>query len=453
MNKIEVVAEVTDEAPPSVSFREAFLFWLKLGFISFGGPAGQISIMHQELVENRRWISERRFLHALNYCMLLPGPEAQQLATYIGWLMHRTWGGIIAGVLFVFPSLLILITLSWLYIAFGHLPIVEGLFYGIKPAVTAIVLQAAHRIGSRALKNNVLWAIAAVSFVAIFALNVPFPLIVAMAALVGYTGGKLSPSRFAVGGGHAGSQKSFGKALIDDETPTPLHALFSWIGLLKIVLAGALLWIIPMGGLTAMYGWEHIYTQMGWFFTKAALMTFGGAYAVLPYVYQGAVGHFAWLTPTQMIDGLALGETTPGPLIMVVAFVGFVGGYVKAALGPDHLFLAGAIAATLVTWFTFLPSFLFILAGGPLVEATHQDIKFTAPLTAITAAVVGVILNLATFFGFHVLWPKGWDQGFDWIAALIALAAVVALFRFKRNVIHVIVVCAVLGLLARVAIS
>ncbi|AKZ62129.1 chromate transporter [Herbaspirillum hiltneri N3] len=453
MNKIEVAAEVTDEAPPSVSFREAFLFWLKLGFISFGGPAGQISIMHQELVENRRWISERRFLHALNYCMLLPGPEAQQLATYIGWLMHRTWGGIIAGVLFVFPSLLILITLSWLYIAFGHLPIVEGLFYGIKPAVTAIVLQAAHRIGSRALKNNVLWAIAAVSFVAIFALNVPFPLIVAMAALVGYIGGKMSPSRFAVGGGHAGSQKSFGRALIDDETPTPLHAQFSWIGLLKIVLAGALLWIIPMGGLTAMYGWEHIYTQMGWFFTKAALMTFGGAYAVLPYVYQGAVGHFAWLTPTQMIDGLALGETTPGPLIMVVAFVGFVGGYVKAALGPDHLFLAGAIAATLVTWFTFLPSFLFILAGGPLVEATHQDIKFTAPLTAITAAVVGVILNLATFFGFHVLWPKGWDQGFDWISALIALAAVVALFRFKRNVIHVIVVCAVLGLLARVAIS
>jgi chromate transporter len=452
MNKIEVAAEVEDETSLSVSFRQAFLFWLKLGFISFGGPAGQISIMHQELVEKRRWISEHRFLHALNYCMLLPGPEAQQLATYIGWLMHRTFGGIVAGVLFVFPSLLILIILSWLYIAFGDLPIVEGLFYGIKPAVTAIVLHAAYRIGSRALKNNVLRAIAAVSFVATFALNVAFPLIVVMAALVGYLGGKIAPSNFAVGGGHGVSRKSFGKALIDDDTPTPRHALFSWTGLLKIVLISVLLWVIPMCGLTAIYGWEHAYPQMGWFFTKAALMTFGGAYAVLPYVYQGAVGHFAWLTPTQMIDGLALGETTPGPLIMVVAFVGFVGGYARAILGPDHLFLAGAIAASLVTWFTFLPSFLFIFAGGPLVEATHQDIKFTAPLTAITAAVVGVILNLATFFGFHVLWPKGWEQGCDWVSALIALAAVIALFRFKRNVIHVIAVCAVLGLLARVAI-
>ena len=449
MSKTDAAPNVEAEAPPPVSFKEAFLFWLKLGFISFGGPAGQISIMHQELVENRRWISERRFLHALNYCMLLPGPEAQQLATYIGWLMHRTAGGIVAGVLFVLPSLLILIVLSWLYIAFGNLPVVEGLFYGIKPAVTAIVLQAAHRIGSRALKNGVLWSIAAASFVAIFALNVPFPAIVALAALIGYAGGKSAPSKFAVGGGHGAAKQSFGKALIDDDTPTPSHALFRWSGLLRTVLAGALLWIIPMWGLTALYGWNHTYTQMGWFFTKAALMTFGGAYAVLPYVYQGAVGHFSWLTPTQMIDGLALGETTPGPLIMVVAFVGFVGGYAKAILGPDHLFLAGAIAAALVTWFTFLPSFLFILAGGPLVESTHQDIKFTAPLTAITAAVVGVILNLATFFGLHVLWPKGWNQGFDWMSALIALAAVVALFRFKRNVIHVIIACALLGLLIR----
>jgi len=449
MSKADAAPNVEAEASPSASFKEAFLFWLKLGFISFGGPAGQISIMHQELVENRRWISERRFLHALNYCMLLPGPEAQQLATYIGWLMHRTAGGIVAGVLFVLPSLLILIVLSWLYIAFGNLPVVEGLFYGIKPAVTAIVLQAAHRIGSRALKNNILRAIAAASFVAIFALNVPFPAIVAAAALIGYAGGKSAPSKFAVGGGHGAARQSFGKALIDDDTPTPSHALFRWSGLIRVVLAGALLWIIPMWGLTALYGWNHTYTQMGWFFTKAALMTFGGAYAVLPYVYQGAVGHFSWLTPPQMIDGLALGETTPGPLIMVVAFVGFVGGYAKALLGPDHLFLAGAIAAALVTWFTFLPSFLFILAGGPLVESTHQDIKFTAPLTAITAAVVGVILNLATFFGLHVLWPKGWMQGFDGMAALIALAAVVALFLFKRNVIHVIIASALLGLLVR----
>ncbi|MFL9880594.1 chromate efflux transporter [Herbaspirillum rhizosphaerae] len=435
--------------PPAVRFRDAFIFWLKLGFISFGGPAGQISIMHQELVENRRWISERRFLHALNYCMLLPGPEAQQLATYIGWLMHRTRGGIVAGVLFVLPSLLILIVLSWLYIAFGNLPLIEGLFYGIKPAVTAIVLQAAHRIGSRALKNSALWTIAAASFVAIFALNVPFPVIVVAAALIGYLGGKIAPSKFSVGGGHGAAQKSFGKAIIDDDTPTPLHAQFHWIKLFKIVFVGALLWVIPMWGLVAIYGWNHTYTKMGWFFTKAAFMTFGGAYAVLPYVYQGAVAQFSWLTPTQMIDGLALGETTPGPLIMVVAFVGFIGGYAKAVLGPDHLFLAGAIAATLVTWFTFLPSFLFILIGGPLVEATHQDIQFTAPLTAITAAVVGVILNLATFFGLHVLWPQGWAQRFDWISGLIALAALIALFRFKRNVIHVIIACALLGLLAK----
>ena len=405
--------------------------------------------MHQELVENRRWISERRFLHALNYCMLLPGPEAQQLATYIGWLMHRTRGGIVAGVLFVLPSLLILIVLSWLYIAFGNQPLIEGLFYGIKPAVTAIVLQAAHRIGSRALKNSALWTIAAASFVAIFALNVPFPVIVAVAALIGYAGGKIAPSKFSVGGGHGAAQKSFGKAIIDDDTPTPLHAQFHSMRLFKIVFIGVLLWVIPMGGLVAIYGWNHTYTQMGWFFTKAAFMTFGGAYAVLPYVYQGAVAQFSWLTPTQMIDGLALGETTPGPLIMVVAFVGFVGGYAKAVLGPDNLFLAGAIAATLVTWFTFLPSFLFILIGGPLVEATHQDIQFTAPLTAITAAVVGVILNLATFFGFHVLWPQGWAQRFDWISGLTALAALIALFRFKRNVIHVIIACALLGLLAK----
>jgi len=442
----------TDSPPQPVSFWQAFIFWLKLGFISFGGPAGQISIMHQELVENRRWISERRFLHALNYCMVLPGPEAQQLATYIGWLMHRTKGGIVAGTLFVLPSLLILIALSWVYIAFGAMPIVAGLFYGIKPAVTAIVVQAAHRIGSRALKNNWLWGIAAASFVAIFALNVPFPAIVAAAAFIGYVGGRIAPDKFKAGGGHGKADKSFGAALIDDHTPTPEHAKFRWARLVQIVVVGAMLWAVPMGLLTVAYGWDHTLTQMGWFFTKAALLTFGGAYAVLPYVYQGAVGHYGWLTPTQMIDGLALGETTPGPLIMVVAFVGFIGGYVKAVFGPDTLFLAGTVAASLVTWFTFLPSFLFILAGGPLVETTHNDLKFTAPLTAITAAVVGVILNLAMFFGYHVLWPKGFTGTFDWISALIALGAAIALFRFKRNVIHVIAGCAVVGLILKTLI-
>jgi chromate transporter len=436
-----------DPQPPvTVTFRQALLFWLKLGFVSFGGPAGQIALMHQELVERRRWISERRFLHALNYCMLLPGPEAQQLATYIGWLMHRTWGGVVAGVLFVLPSLFILIGLSWVYVAFGDSSLVAGLFYGIKPAVVAIVLQAAHRIGTRTLKNGLLWSIAAVSFVAIFAFNVPFPLIVLGAAVVGFLGGKFLPARFQAAAGHGGNAVSGGPAVIDDDTPAPPHVRFRWRSLARVALAGALLWAIPMAALVLTWGWEHTLTQMGWFFTKAALLTFGGAYAVLPYVFQGAVEHFAWLSPAQMMDGLALGETTPGPLIMVVAYVGFVGAYLQALFGPQSQFLAGAVAAVVVTWFTFLPSFVFILAGGPLVESTHNDLKFTAPLTAITAAVVGVVLNLALFFGYHVLWPQGFAGRFDALSATIALAAGVALLRYKRNVIPVIAACAVLGL-------
>src|SRR5512142_3248139 len=295
-------------APERLTFREAFFFWLTRCFISFGGPAGQIAIMHQELVERRRWISEKRFLHALNYCMVLPGPEAQQLATYIGWMMHRTWGGIIAGTLFVLPSLFILIALSWVYVAFGDVPLVAGLFYGIKPAVTAIVVQATHRIGSRSLKNGYLWAIAAAAFVAIFALNVPFPAIVACAALIGYVGGRIALDKFKVGGGHGKESKSFGPSLIDDHMPTPDHARFRWSGLARVAVVGGLLWLLPMTLLTASYGWHHTLTQMGWFFTKAALLTFGGAYAVLPYVNQGAVMQYCWLSPYQMMDGLELGE-------------------------------------------------------------------------------------------------------------------------------------------------
>ncbi|MBK7899520.1 MAG: chromate efflux transporter [Azonexus sp.] len=431
--------------PAPVSFRQALAFWLKLGFLSFGGPAGQIALMHRELVEQRRWISEGRFLHALNYCMVLPGPEAQQLATYTGWLLHRTAGGIAAGALFVLPSLFILIALSWVYAAYGQVPLVAGLFYGIKPAVTAIVVQAAWRIGSRALKNGLLIGIAAAAFVAIFALAVPFPAIVAGAATLGFLGGRLLPEKFR-SGGHGKAEKSFGPALIDDATPIPDHARFTWPRLIRVAVIGVLLAVLPLAALTLAWGWEHTLTQMGWFFTKAALLTFGGAYAVLPYVYQGAVNHFGWLTPAQMIDGLALGETTPGPLIMVVAFVGFVGAYGQALFGPDNLFLAGATAATVVTWFTFLPSFVFILAGGPFVETTHNDLKFTAPLTAITAAVVGVIVNLALFFAYHVLWPKGLDGPFDPIAALIATAAAVALFRYRIGVVPVIAGCALAGL-------
>ena len=433
-------------APPAVSLGEAFWFWLKLGLISFGGPAGQIAIMHQELVEKRRWLSERRFLHALNYCMLLPGPEAQQLATYIGWLLHRTWGGVIAGVLFVLPSLFILIGLSWLYIALGDVPLVAGIFYGIKPAVTAIVMQAAWRIGSRALKNNWLWGIAGASFVAIFAFNLPFPLIVIGAALLGYLGGRLLPQQFSLGGGHVAQDANYGPALIDDDSPPLAHTRFRASRLALLLAVGALLWLLPMSLLTWLFGWDGTLTQMAWFFTKAALLTFGGAYAVLPYVYQGAIGHYGWLTPTQMIDGLALGETTPGPLIMVVAFVAFVGAYLQPVFGGDSGFVSGALAAALVTWFTFLPSFLFILAGGPLVESTHGELKFTAPLTAITAAVVGVILNLALFFVYHVFWPQGFAGTFDWPSALLAVAAALALLHFKRGVMEVLLVSALAGL-------
>ncbi|QIM51761.1 MULTISPECIES: chromate efflux transporter [Hydrogenophaga] len=436
----------TAKAPPAVSFAEAFRFWLKLGFISFGGPAGQIAIMHTELVERRRWISERRFLHALNYCMLLPGPEAQQLATYIGWLMHRTWGGIVAGALFVLPSLFILVGLSWIYLRFGDVPLVAGLFYGLKPAVTALVLHAAHRIGTRALKNRWMWGIAAASFVAIFAFDTPFPAIVLAAGLIGWFGARRWLQVFALGGGHGSARAGYGPALIDDDTPTPPHARFSRSHLAKVLLAGLGLWGLAMAVLVATQGLQGTLTQMGWFFTKAAMMTFGGAYAVLPYVYQGAVEQHRWLSGPQMIDGLALGETTPGPLIMVVAFVGFVGGWLKQVLGPEALFLGGALAATVVTFFTFLPSFVFILAGGPLVEATHGKLGFTAPLSAITAAVVGVILNLAMFFAYHVLWPQGFGGRFDWPSALIGAAAAVALFRFKVGVMPLLGACAAIGL-------
>ncbi len=449
MSTVEPDAGLPAGPPPAVSLAEAVRFWLQLGFVSFGGPAGQIALMHQELVERRRWISERRFLHALNYCMVLPGPEAQQLATYIGWLMHRSWGGIVAGALFVLPSLLILILLSWIYLRFGSLPLVAGIFYGIKPAVTALVLQAAHRIGSRALKNRWMWGIAAASFVAIFAFQAPFPAIVVAAALIGHFGARVAPGVFALGGGHGAAQSSYGPALIDDHSPTPAHARFSRAQLARVLGIGLALWITAMG----LASQAEVLKAMAWFFTKAALLTFGGAYAVLPYVYQGAVEQQHWLSGAQMIDGLALGETTPGPLIMVVAFVGFVGGWTRQVLGPDALLLGGALAATVVTFFTFLPSFVFILAGGPLVEASHGKLGWTAPLSAITAAVVGVILNLALFFAWHVLWPQGFGGRFDGVSALIAVAAAVALLRWKVGVLPLLAGCATAGLVARLIIG
>ena len=441
----------------AISFTDALKFWLKLGFISFGGPAGQIAIMHKELVETRRWISEARFLHALNYCMVLPGPEAQQLATYIGWLMHGTKGGIAAGVLFMLPSLFILIGLSWIYLAFGQVPIVAGVLYGIKPAVTAIVLHAAWRIGGRVMKNWLLIGIAVAAFIAIFFFNVPFPAIVLGAAVLGILGGKYAPDKFSLGGAHKATSSAQKDAtyIIDDTTPTPPHAVLRVSRLMLYAAIGIGMWAAVMGTLVLQTGVNSTLTQMGWFFTKAAMLTFGGAYAVLPYVVQGGVDHYQWLTATQMIDGLALGETTPGPLIMVVAFVGFVGGWTKQILGPDALFLAGTLAACVVTFVTFLPSFLFILIGGPIIETTHGQLKFTAPLTAITAAVVGVIVNLALFFTWHVWWPNGgkavagdalFSGTFEWFAALLTVLAAVALFRFKLGVMTVIAACAAAGI-------
>jgi chromate transporter len=429
-----------------VTFREALAFWFKLGFISFGGPAGQIALLHQELVERRRWISEKRFLHALNYCMVLPGPEAQQLVTYIGWLMHRSWGGVVAGSLFVLPSLAMLIGLSWVYVVWGNLPWVAGLFAGIKPAVAAIVLQAAYRIGSRTLRNPALMLVALLSFLATSVAEIPFPWVVLGAALTGWGFAWWHPQDVRGSAPHASAQtQAHAPAWVDDHTPPPLHARFSWQGLVRVLGWGALLWLLPMAGLAMSWGWEHTLTQMGWFFTKAAWLTFGGAYAVLPYVVQGAVDQYAWLTAPQMMDGLALGESTPGPLIMVVAFVGFLGGVTKEVLGPDTLVASGALAACLVTWFTFLPSFILILAGGPWIESTHGQLKFTAPLTAITAAVVGVVLNLALFFLSHVGWPEGLAGRLDVPSLVLFAAATVALLYFKRGVLEVMGICAALG--------
>jgi chromate transporter len=438
---------MTARRPDAPGFGTALAYWFRLGCISFGGPAGQIALMHEELVERRRWISERRFLHALNYCMLLPGPEAQQLATYIGWLLHRTPGALAAGLLFVLPSLLLLIGLSWLYMAWGSMPAVAGLFYGIKPAVTALVLQAAWRLGTRALRNRWQALLAALAFAAIFALQAPFPLIVLAAALAGW----LLPQHFRPDATAAPAGQRQAPALIDDDTPPPAHARFRWPRFWRVLAVHLGLWLAPMAALLAAWGRAGVLPQMAWFFSKAALLTFGGAYAVLPYVFQGAVTQHHWLSAAQMMDGLALGETTPGPLIMVVSYVGFAGGWNSALLGPDALWPAAVLAALVVTYFTFLPSFLFILLGAPLIESSHGQWRLTAPLAAISAAVVGVILNLALFFAWHTLWPAGWSGRCEWPAAVIGVAAALALLRYRRGVIPVILASALAGLAVTLA--
>ena len=443
------------DKPPlaPVTWGQALRFWFKLGCISFGGPAGQIAIMHRELVEQRRWISEQRFLHALNFCMLLPGPEAQQLATYLGWLMHRTWGGVAAGLLFVLPSLALLIGLSWAYMVFGTAPWLVAVLWGVKPAVAALVLQAVYRIGSRTLRTPqrapLLWAIALLSFMAVALVQVPFPAVVLAAAVLGVGAQKFWPGQFANGGAHgaASSTHKFDSTQfwIGDDSAPPAHARFTKVRLVRVLAVGAALWLLPMAVLMAVWGWDGALSRMAWFFTKAALLTFGGAYAVLPYVYQGAVDQFGWLSAAQMMDGLALGETTPGPLIMVVAFVGFVGGWSQAVLGSGNLLWGATLAAVVVTWFTFLPSFVFILAGGPFIESTHGKLQFTAPLTAITAAVVGVIASLGVFFVLHIAYPGGPASGLDVAALGLALAAAYALIRRGWGVVPVIAACAAIA--------
>ncbi|QWF70545.1 chromate efflux transporter [Methylomonas paludis] len=433
--------ETTDDkavAPEFISFQEACRYWFKLGWVSFGGPAGQIAMMHLELVEKRRWLTQQSFLHALNYCMLLPGPEAQQLATYIGWLMHGKLGGLVAGSLFVLPSFLILLSLGWIYLSFGQLGIMSGILYGIKPAVTAIVLAAAWRLSRKILSNIGLWGMAIAAFLAIFVWHTPFPLIVLSAALLGAGAGHFYPGK--LNGGATHQQKVL--PIITGQRQVPAHAIFRWRSFLGTIAVGLALWLASMAGLYGLYGWDGALTQMAWFFTKAALLTFGGAYAVLPYVYQGVVEHYQWLTANQMMDALALGETTPGPLVMVLTFVGCVAGWSQAVFGPEHLFLASAAAAILVTYFTFLPSFVFILAGGPLVESSQGNLKFGAALTGISAAVCGVIVNLAVFFAVPVFWPGHIDV----FALTLGAGALLALIRFQAGVIKVILGCGLAGL-------
>ncbi len=430
------------DAPSRPTFADAFRFWLKLGFISFGGPAGQIAIMHREIVEKRRWVDEAHFLHALNFCMLLPGPEAQQLATYLGWRLHGARGGIAAGVLFVLPSAVILLGLGWLYMAGGEISWIRGLFYGLIPAVIAIVASAVLRIGNKALKSPALWLLAGLAFVAIFQFKVSFVIIILAAAVIGGVGGKVFPSQFPTGKGHGevdGGDDGFLKL------PPPARATLARTA---VIFATCLtLWWLPLIAVGILLGWEGIHFQEGLFFSKAALVTFGGAYAVLPYVAQMTVVKFGWLSQTQMMAGLGLAETTPGPLIMVLQFVGFVAAWQHPGNLPP--LAAGVLGAAVTTWVTFLPCFLFVFLGAPHVESLRKLPAIAAGLTGITAAVVGVILNLAVWFAWHALWPVA--GGFDGFVAVVAVAAWVALERFKIGVIPVLVASAGLGM-ARVVI-
>jgi chromate transporter len=460
------VVDVTAPAavrPSHPSFPEAARVWARVAALSFGGPAGQIAVMHRILVEEKRWIGEHRFLHALNYCMLLPGPEAQQLAVYIGWLLHRTTGGLLAGTLFVLPGFLAIMGLSIVYALFGRVGVVQALFFGLKAAVLAIVLEAVVRIGRRALKNRVMVGIAAAAFVAIFFLGVPFPLIILAAALIGFVGGRAGHPAFLVGGGH-GSTK--GKAIADAETALgeelPGHARppLSWS--LKVAAVCLLLWLGPVALLLATLGTGHVFTEIATFFSKMAVVTFGGAYAVLAYVAQAAVETYGWLGPGEMLDGLGMAETTPGPLIMVTQFVGFMGAFRSPGALPP--LLAGMLGGILTTWVTFVPCFLWIFLGAPFVETLRGNRALSAALAAITAAVVGVVLNLAVWFALHVLFAevhKAQALGLvldmpvlasvNLPALVLTLAALLAVFRFKVGMIPVLITCSIAGIIYHLA--
>ena len=422
------------------SFGEAFRFWLKLGFISFGGPTGQIAIMQTELVEKKKWISQSRFLHALNFCMLLPGPEAQQLAIYIGWLLHKTWGGIVAGAFFVIPSIFILWGLSFVYAAFGNIPWIAAIFYGLKPAVTAIVLTAVIRIGRKALKNEVMWTLAALAFIAIYFFKIPFPAIILGAGVIGFVGGLLWKSKFE---NASKENPTSATSVISDEQESPAHARPNLSRAFWVTIVWLTLWLTPTVIVGAVRGWDSTLFKEGLFFSKAAVITFGGAYAVLPYVTQEALFHYGWLKPGQMMDGLGLAETTPGPLIMVLQFVGFMGAWQH----PEGLspLVAASSGALITTWATFTPCFLWIFLGGPYIEQLRGNAKLTSALSAITAAIVGVVLNLAVWFALHVFFPATGTM--DWFAILLCIAAVVAMMRYKVDIIPVVIGAGILGLL------
>ena len=436
-----------------VSFSEAFRFWVKLGFINFGGPAGQIAIMHREVVERRRWISEERFLHALNYCMLLPGPEAQQLAIYIGWLLHRTWGGIVAGAFFVIPSIFVLLALSYIYAAHGNVRAVAGVLFGFKPVVVAIVIEAVLKVGRKAVKGYAHFAIAVASFVSIYFLSVPFPIIIIAAATIGLLGTRYLPHVFAP----QPSVNDADRRLVDeseldgelelvivDDGPSPPHTLPNKLRTVQILSIGLVLWVLPLAILILWRGAGSLHAQEYLFFTQAALVTFGGAYAVLAYVTQSAAGAFGWITKTQAVDGLALAETTPGPLIMVLQFVGFMAAWNNPqAMSPTASAVTGALITTYVT---FLPSFLFIFLGAPYIEVLRGNKNLTGALSGVTSAVVGVILNLALVFGAAVIFPAASLSNPDWFAAAMSLISFIALYRFKAGVLWVVLAGGLIGL-------